>query len=336
LKRGKKGQSCMLRPFLAWLDTPRGSVISGAFASIALTLFAVAVGALVFGAYGWVLFLIAPFFIGLAGGYLLNRRVDIGAGNSALSVFGLLVLAGIALIFTALEGLMCLVMASPLEIPLTILGGLAGRRWALAVDGGSTANAFVGFAVLPVFFAAEQLVIGANAFEISTSIDIDASQAQVWSALIGMANIDEKPSLPFRLGVSYPIGAKMVGEGVDAIRFGRFSTGTALERVAAWEPTRELALQILSEPAGMRELSLYEHVHAPHVLGYFNTRLVRFLMTPLPGGARLEIASTHELKLEPRAYWMPLASWIVKENGDRVLRHIKREAEHLRLKTAAY
>ena len=185
--------------------------------------------------------------------------------------------------------------------------------------------------MLPVFFAVEQLVIGGTGFDTSTSIDIDASQAQVWDAVVGMTDIVEKPSLPFRLGVSYPIGAKLSGKGVDAMRFGRFSTGTAIERISVWEPSREITFEVLSEPAGMREMSPYEHVHAPHVNGYFTTRSVSFRMEPLPNGrARLELASTHELKLEPRVYWMTFANWIVKENGDRVLRHIKEQAEQIR------
>ena len=48
------------------------------------------------------------------------------------------------------------------------------------------------------------------------------------------------------------------------------------------------------------------------------------------GRTRLVLESDHSLKLEPRVYWMELARLAIGQNYDRVLRHIKREAEALR------
>ena len=50
----------------------------GVVAGMALTLFAVAVGALVFGTYGFGMFVASPFVIGVAPAYFANRKVDIG------------------------------------------------------------------------------------------------------------------------------------------------------------------------------------------------------------------------------------------------------------------
>src|SRR5438132_1586781 len=51
----------------------------GVVAGMALTLFAVAVGALVFGTYGFGMFVASPFVIGAATAYFANRKVDVGA-----------------------------------------------------------------------------------------------------------------------------------------------------------------------------------------------------------------------------------------------------------------
>jgi hypothetical protein len=179
-----------------------------------------------------------------------------------------------------------------------------------------------------MFFAIEQLAVGPSAFVALSSIEIDAADAQVWTAIVQMRDLEDKPAAAFRLGVSHPLGAELSGEGVGAIRYGRFSTGTAIERVSAWQPAREVAFEVLSEPPAMREMSPYQHVHAPHVNGYFTTRAVRFRIEPMPDHrTRLVLESDHQLKLEPRLYWIPVARWIVGENDDRVLRHIKRQAE---------
>jgi hypothetical protein len=140
--------------------------------------------------------------------------------------------------------------------------------------------------------------------------------------------MDEPLALPFRLGVAYPLGGEIIGEGVGAIRRGAFSTGTALERVTEWIPDRKLAFTVLNDVPSMQELSPYEHVHAPHVIGYFRTRTTSFEILPR-GSGRSEIVeqTSHELRLDPVFYWLPLARWIVHENNARVLAHIRREAE---------
>jgi hypothetical protein len=317
----------MFRRLLIWFDTPRGSVVFGVIVGVALALFSVALGALFFRVYAYGVFMVAPFFIGLASGYLINRRVDMRVGRTLSTISWITLLCGVALMAAALEGAVCIVMAAPLAFVAAILGALIGRWW-VRRGRAATPHAFVGFAVLPVFFAVESMIIGTGNFGAFSSIEVEADESRVWTALLAMGNIREEPALAFRLGVSYPLGAEIKGAGVGAIRYGRFSTGTAVERVTAWQPGRELALQVLSEPPAMREFSPYAHVHAPHVHGYFTTRSFAFRLEPLAGGrTHLVLESDHSLRLEPRVYWMELARLAIEQNYDRVLRHIKREAE---------
>jgi hypothetical protein len=49
---------------------------------------------------------------------------------------------------------------------------------------------------------------------------------------------------------------------------------------------------------------------------------------PRPGGETEIVERTsHELKLDPVFYWLPLARWMVHENNARVLDHIRVQAE---------
>ena len=75
----------------------------GLLAGVALTVVAVAIAALIFGSYGFGMFLGSPFAIGLTTGYLANRKIDIGAWRTAALVAAALPLGGIALITAALE-----------------------------------------------------------------------------------------------------------------------------------------------------------------------------------------------------------------------------------------
>jgi uncharacterized membrane protein YhaH (DUF805 family) len=299
----------------------------GVLAGIGLSLFAVAAGALVFGTYGYGMFVVSPFVIGAATGYLANRRGDIGGGPTARLVFVATTLGGIALIIAALEGALCLVLASPLGLVVALIGGVFGRAVALRTRG-SAANALVGLALLPMVFASEQAWPGGATFETQETIEVAAPPQAVWRALVDMDEIAAPPALPFRLGVAYPRRGVVVGEGVGATRIGVFSTGVAHERVTAWQPGRLLAFAVLSEPPAMREFSPYEHVHSPHVEGYFRTLTTSFALEPLgEGRTRIVEHTEHALQLDPLIYWLPMARWIIHLNNTRVLTHIRDQAE---------
>jgi hypothetical protein len=98
--------------------------------------------------------------------------------------------------------------------------------------------------------------------------------------------------------------------------------------VTEWVPNRKLAFVVLEDVPGMRELSPYEHVHAPHVIGYFRTVEASFELRPRPDGMTEIVEHTsHELKLEPALYWLPMARYVVHLNNARVLAHIRHRAE---------
>ncbi len=189
-------------------------------------------------------------------------------------------------------------------------------------------------ALLPAVFASEQVFPSSATFDTEQSIDIAAPPNAVWHSLVYM-RLDSEPPFPFRLGVAYPVRGDIVGQGVGAIRYGAFSTGVAIERVIEWAPNRKLAFLVVSDPPAMHELSPYAHVNAPHVRGYFRTATTSFELMPLGGGRTRVIERTsHELKLDPIMYWMPLARWVVDRNNARVLENLRQQSENLHLARA--
>jgi uncharacterized membrane protein YhaH (DUF805 family) len=299
----------------------------GVIAGIGLTLFAVAVGALVFRSYGFGMFVISPFVIGATTGYFANRHGEIDASRSVHLVLCATALGGIALIGFALEGAVCIVMAAPLGVVAALAGGALGRGIALSTKR-SPAETVSAVALLPLVFALESAFPPTASFDTSETIVVEAPPELVWRAIVQMAPIAAPPALPFRLGVAYPLGGEITGEGVGAVRRGEFSTGTAIEQVTEWIAQRKLTFVVLNDVPSMRELSPYQHVHAPHVVGYFRTTSTSFELLPQPGGQTQIVERTsHELKLDPLFYWLPLARWMVHENNARVLAHIRGQAE---------
>jgi hypothetical protein len=299
----------------------------GVSVGIGLTLAAVAISTLGFGTYGYGLFMVSPFVIGAATGYVANRKGDIGGGATSSLVMVALALGGIALILTSLEGLICIVLAAPLAAGVAWVGGMAGRAIALA-NRRPPRQMAPAVAALPVIFALEALFAPTTAFDTVQSITIDAPAAAVWRSVLHMDRIEGPLGLPQRFGVAYPVRGEVIGQGVGAVRHGEFSTGTAIERVTEWQENRRLAFAVESDIPAMREISPYQHVHAPHVIGYFTTRTTSFELSPRDGGAtELTLRSAHMVRLDPLLYWMPFARWAVAENNARVLAHVKRQSE---------
>jgi hypothetical protein len=282
---------------------------------------------LVFGSYGFGMFVASPFIIGAVTAYIANRKHDLGAERTIVVVLMGTAIGGAALLAVALEGVVCIGLAAPLGFGVAVIGGLLGR--AIAVRLGSSPGQTMGaIALVPLIFVSESLMPTTTRFDTQQAIEINAPPSVVWQSIVRMDMRDEPVALPYRLGLAYPLGGEVVGEGVGAVRRGEFSTGTALERVTEWIPHAKLAFVVEKDVPALRELSPYSHVHAPHVRGYFLTNLTSFELVPLPGNRTQVVERTsHELKLEPILYWMPLARLVIDLNNDRVLRHIKRRAE---------
>ena len=159
-------------------------------------------------------------------------------------------------------------------------------------------------------------------------IEIAAPPEAVWAALTSAEPIRVPPGLTAVAGLAYPIGGRIEGEGIGRTRTGTFSTGVAREKVTEWVPGRTLAIKVLSQPAAMEEMSPYRRVHAPHLIGYFDTDETRFDIMPLADGrTRLTIRAQHRLRIDPVLYWEPIARLAIRDNVDRVLKDIAAKAE---------
>lgn len=301
--------------------------LHGLFAGVALTLAAVALGTLVFGSYGYGLFLVSPFVVGFATAAIANRHHDIGVRQTNSLVRRTVAVAGVAVMAVALEGAICLVMAAPIALPMAWLGGTLGRTVATKRQTPAR-QTLASVAILPIVMAGEFLLAPMLAFETYNTISIAAPPARVWDAIVNMESIDQPPPIGASLGIAYPLGATLVGQGVGGTRLGAFSTGTTIERVTEWDAGRKLTFAVLRDVPSMHELSPYADLHLPHSTGYFSTRETRFeLITRQDGQTELIERTSHVLRLEPVLYWLPLVRVTVSQNNARILLWIKTQAE---------
>jgi uncharacterized membrane protein YhaH (DUF805 family) len=280
-----------------------------------------------FDDYGAALFFGTPFITGTAAGYLLNLRTShsyaatIGVATAAL-FFG-----GVALLLFAVEGLICILMAAPIVLPLGIAGAplgkfLADRRRRLH---GGLVGALL---FVPLFAAVESRLPSTSEFVVSSTVDIAAPPETVWKNVVGFSKITERPEWFFRMGIAFPMQARITGQGVGAVRHCVFSTGAFVEPITAWDAPRRLAFDVREQPVPMFELTPYRDLHPPHLDGAFRSTRGEFELIALPdGGTRLTGRSWYTLDIRPHAYWTIWSDWLVHRIHARVLRHIKRLAE---------
>lgn len=302
------------------------SVALGLLAGIALIVFAVLVSAVTFGTYGWGLFVMTPFLVGITTGYLVNSEGDLGSSRTMNLAIVSAGLGSLALIVLALEGIVCILLAAPLAVPIVMLGAALGRG--LAIARYNRRNPLASVAVLPMIFVLEAAIPPESPIMTRYEIEIGASADSVWQALTRSEPIEVAPGLPALAGLAYPTSGKLEGEGVGAKRIGAFSTGTATEVVTEWKPNRVLAFHVENQPPAMEEMSPYRRVHAPHVQGYFVTGETRFELTPMGSNRTLlRVSSGHRLRIDPVPYWEPIARLAIRQNVGRVLEDIKEKSE---------
>jgi hypothetical protein len=287
----------------------------------------VILGIAVFRDYGFMLFLAAPFVMGGVVGWSLHTLGAIESHERFESLVVAFSLAAALMLLVAAEGVVCLVMALPLAIPVAAFGVATGT--AVAKAGVSRAGLMMGFILVPAGWGIEGTVRPAPPLhEVRSSIDIAAPPDAVWPHVLAFPPLTEPDEWWFQLGIAYPQQARIDGTGVGAIRYCEFSTGPFVEPITAWEPGRRLAFDVSAQPEPMRELSLWPGVHPPHLNGYLNSRRGEFRLIALPDGrTRLEGSTWYELDMAPGPYWRVITDKVIQSIHTRVLTHIKEETE---------
>ena len=321
------------RPVSPYWPTTRTGSAATAVVLTALLGVVVTWGALRFvGNYGLTLFISLPFVMGYLSVLIYSRTQEVDSNDVARVVSLSLLLTGLGITAIAVEGLICLLMAAPLAWLLAMFGGLLAML--LHRRANPTESAPSMFAVLlvslPILFGAEHAAPPpVPRFQVHTTIEIAAPPEVVWKRLIEFPPLPAATEWPFRLGIAYPVEARITGEGLTADRECRFSTGSFKEPILAWEPGKHFAFSVSDEPLLMKETSPYENIHVRHLEDHdFQPERADFVLVRLPnGGTRLEGTTTYQNKMWPGQYWRLWTDAIIHSIHNRVFHHVKMLAE---------
>jgi hypothetical protein len=285
----------------------------------------------VLGNYGWGLFVGIPFALPMISvilyGYRKPRRIweCLGLGMLWLGVaYGMLLL-------WAYEGMVCLVMALPLAIPVVLLGSAVGYSIQARPLRSADASRIVVIllAGLPTMIGAESATHpDAPLFAVSTAVEVDAPADRVWAHVIRFEPLPVPRDWVFHTGIAYPMRAEIQGHGVGAVRRCEFSTGPFIEPIEVWDEPRLLRFAVTSNPPSMQEWNPFAEIHPPHLDDALVAHRGEFRLTGMPGGRTLLEGTTwYRNHMWPTAYWRLWSDSIIHQIHRTVLEHIRHSAE---------
>jgi hypothetical protein len=308
-----------------------GSAVVGVLITAALCALGVWMGASLLRGYGWSLFVGVPFALGflsvLVFGYHAPRSFWNCMWVSVIATFA----AACGLLLVAIEGAICIVMAAPLAVPTALIGACAAYNIQASDWWHSRPTRVLCIAaVVPLLMAVEhsqppELPL----LSVRSSVVVAAPPERVWRNVVSFAELPPPHETLFRLGIAYPIRARIFGNGVGAERHCEFSTGPFIEPIEVWDEPRLLKFAVTKNPEPMQEWTPYRDVHPAHLNGFLESRAGQFRLERLPDGKTLLEGTTwYYHHMWPASYWQLWSDYIIHKIHLRVLRHVKYLSEH--------
>ena len=280
------------------------------------------------GDYGWSVFLFIPFIIGFLPPYISGKKIKITKKTAYKLSFIALGLACLALLVFAIEGVICLLMASPLLALAVWLGSYLGYKSSGSNFMNPTNTTIILMLLSLSFSSFDYFNEPKNLIPVRTKITVNAPIEDVWKNVVTFDKISEPTDWIFKTGISYPTDAIIVGKEVGAVRYCNFTTGSFVEPITTWNSPNLLQFDVREQPTPMNELNPFWEVHPPHLDGYFKSYKGQFKLTSISKNrTELEGTTWYKVDIYPEIYWKSWSDFIVHRIHIRVLNHIKEASE---------
>lgn len=276
--------------------------------------------------YGVAIFMLLPLLLGAMPVGFYSRWRPVAKGTAWQLAINTYLACNAGLILFAYEGVICLVMAAPILLPMFWLGSLIGRSLVNVRPSVKLTSSLLPLLLVPgVAYVKKDMPV--PLLKVVTTIDIEAPPQAVWDNVVAFPQLAEPEEWLFKTGIAYPADATIKGMGVGAVRHCNFTTGPFVEPITLWKPPHVLEFDVTQQPAPMKELSPFD-IHPPHLDGYFESQPGQFLLTALPnGGTRLQGTTWYKHDIKPAFYWQLWTDYVIHAIHGRVLNHIKHTAE---------
>jgi len=259
--------------------------------------------------YGVTLFVLLPFLIGYILGNATTKKNSLIGFSVAFFAFEMF------LVYSNLEGFICVLMAMPLVLFAYFIGWIIKRHRKTRANNKALQdmykiNAIVSPMILFILLGIgeKQLLNNQESIEtVTTSIELPYSNIQVYNAIKHVDTLDAR--LPFLMRLDLPIPQKCIleEEKVGALRTCYFEGGTITERVTELEPGKVLKMDVIDyQLTGRKWLGFKEAIYT---------------FEEMPNGdCKLTRITTYSSELHPRIYWRPFEKWGIQQEHELVFR----------------
>lgn len=281
-----------------------------------------------FGEYGLTVFILIPVLIGFLPpfivGYYQKQSFRQITGLGFITLFASL----FALLIFAFEGIICIVMAIPFLSAFVLMGSALCYVFFENFKPNSISVTVLTFLSSFLFLSFDVINNPTQLIPVKTTITVNAPIDTVWKNVVTFSKIDEPEEWLFKTGISYPTDATIEGTGVGAIRYCNFTTGSFVEPITTWNEPNLLQFDVTEHPIPMHEFNPFWDIHPPHLDGYFESQKGQFQLISInENTTQLEGTTWYKLDITPQTYWQLWSDFIVHKIHERVLNHIKKEAE---------
>jgi len=215
------------------------------------------------------------------------------------------------------EGAVCIVMALPVMLLFSSLGGILGGARAGRGRASLPLVVALPWVLMPLEAATTGRAPARRVVETTTAVTVAAPPEAVWPLVVSVDSIrvtERRPALFTAIGFPEPVAATLSRPGVGGVRTATFEGGVVFrETVTAWDEGRRLRFTIDPEAVPASTLDPHVTIGGP----YFDVLTGTYELQPLPGGrTRLVLRSEHRVSTPFNLY----AGWW----ADRVMRSIQR------------
>ena len=229
-----------------------------------------------------------------------------------------------------LEGLICIVIISPVFLFMASLGGLIAY---FIKKQSRTTNTLVlcsvillPFITLPIESTIEN---ERETVEVRTSIMINSDEKEVWDNIVRVYEIDEQENdntMFLFMGFPRPIKAELDKEEIGGVRIAEFDRGLYFtETVTQWDPMKSFTFSIDADPNSIPLTALDEHVTVGSE--YFDVLEGKYELEPKDGGVILHLSSKFTMSTSFNFYSRICCKAIMADIQDNILHVIKRRCE---------
>ncbi|WP_256010179.1 hypothetical protein [Desertivirga xinjiangensis] len=262
------------------------------------------------GVFVYTEFVVIPLLMGVISAWCWK---DLDLKGKQLTTLSCLngIIAIVLSAFILDEGVICLIIVSPLIFAFIVTGVFTGK--AMFRKNNKNLNISI-FSLLLLLFVADSLATHHHENMVSDVMLINAPAKEVWKHVVAFEKIEEKNKFwLFRMGMPSPVQATVDGYYQGAGRKCIFSNGYIFdEKITVYKPGQDLTFEIVSQPQD------------PEIMGHIDILRGQFLLKDNGDGTTtLTGNSWYRLYVFPLWYYDTWAESITRNVHLRVMDHIK-------------